>query len=151
MQAEIRQAVKDAKTLVEVRDSLFNLFRQLRALGQPRIGYVSGVITSEGKEHVSENIQKLDNFTKQIRTQQEIPVFSATDVFDDTLFERLEAAGFVNTDWEVFWKEVLGTEDKFVTDMFMTPGWEHSHGASDEHRIAQQTGMKIYYLKDGLE
>lgn len=146
MKEAIQESVKTAATLAEVRDSLFDVFRTLQAQGHTRIGYVSGTITSDGEESIPHNIERLNRFTETIRAQQGFPVFSATDVFDDTLFKRLDAAGFVNSDWEVFWREVLGAEDRFITDMFMTPGWERSSGASDEHRVALEIGMTIVYI-----
>lgn len=151
MKEIIRESVKDSNTLAEVRDSLLSVFKGLRMQGHTRIGYVSGVVTSDGRENILKNIARLDRFTEHIRVQQENPVFSATDVFDDTLFKRLDAAGFVNEDWYVFWREVLGAEEKFVTDMFMTPRWEKSSGATDEHKVAQEVGMTIVYIEKELE
>ena len=148
---KITEAVKGSNSLAQVRDSLFNVFREYRFAGHNRIGYVSGAITADGRENIPKNIVRLGKFTEQIRSEQKIPVFSATDVFDDELFKRLDAAGFVNADWEVFWREVLGAEEKFVTDMFMTPRWEKSNGACNEHRIAQERGMTICYIEKELE
>jgi len=148
---EIAKAVEKSNSLVEVREALFNLFARYRQAGCKRIGYVSGAITADGRENIPKNIAKLASFTGQIRLGCGFPVFSATDVFDDKLFKRLDAAGFVNADWEIFWREVLGGEQMFVTDMFMTPGWERSRGATDEHRVAQKTGMAIVYLHKDSE
>ena len=151
MKEVIRESVKNAGTLTEVRDALFGVFRNLRAQGHSRIGYVSGAITADGRENISRNIQRLDRFTEHIRGQHDFPIFSATDVFDGALFERLDAAGFVNADWKVFWREVLGANDKFVTDIFMTPRWEKSHGAKDEHKVAQEIEIAITYIEKELE
>ncbi|HLE49503.1 MAG TPA: DUF4406 domain-containing protein [Patescibacteria group bacterium] len=151
MKEKITGAVKESNSLAQVRDSLFGVFREYRLAGYNRIGYVSGAITADGKENIPKNIARLGRFTEQIRTQQEFPVFSATEVFDDELFKRLDAAGFVNSDWEVFWREVLGAEEKFVTDMFMTPRWEKSRGATDEHKVAQEVGMTIVYIDKELD
>lgn len=150
MKEKIAVAVKEANSLAQVRDSLFSVFKEYRQSGNDRIGYVSGVITSDGHEHIQRNIERLVKFTEHIRTQNGFPIFSATDVFDDALFTRLNAAGFKNPDWVVFWREVLGAKEKFVTDMFMTPRWEKSQGATDEHRMAQLTGMKVYYITEEI-
>lgn len=146
MKEIIVEAVKQANTLNEVRDSLFGVFKNFRLEGHDKIGYVSGIITSEGPDNIPKNIERLARFTAHVRATQAFPVFSATDVFDDVLFARLNAAGFKNEDWLVFWREVLGDERKFVTDMFMTPRWEISQGATDEHQIAKAMNMSVSYL-----
>ncbi len=146
MKEKITEAVKESNSLAQVRDSLFGVFKEYRLAGHNRIGYVSGTITADGRENIPKNIARLERFTEQLRSEQKFPVFSATDVFDDELFKRLDAAGFVNADWEVFWREVLGAEERFVTDMFMTPRWEKSRGATDEHRVALEVGMTIVYI-----
>ncbi|OGM13040.1 hypothetical protein A3A76_01880 [Candidatus Woesebacteria bacterium RIFCSPLOWO2_01_FULL_39_23] len=151
MKEIIRESVKNSNTLAEVRDSLFSVFKEMRAQGHTQIGYVSGTITADGKENIPKNIARLDRFTEHLRVKQEFPIFSATDVFDNELFRRLDAAGFVNADWEAFWREVLGAEEMFVTDMFMTPRWEKSSGSTDEHRVAQEVGMAIVYIEKELE
>lgn len=147
MKQKIRKSVKNSNTLEEVRDKLFEVFRKMRELGHQRIGYVAGAITADGRENIPRNIEILAGHTKKLRYKHDIPIFSATDVFDDALFDRLDKAGFVNADWEVFWREVLGTEEKFVTDMFMTPGWERSSGATDEHEVAKEMQMTIVYVE----
>ncbi len=150
MKEAITEAVKNSTSLAQVRDSLFVVFRELRQEGFERIGYVSGIITSEGMDHMAGNIERLARFTDSVRNREGFPVFSATDVFDDILFKRLSAAGFQNEDWLVFWREVLGTGDQFVTDIFMTPRWEISQGATVEHDVAQRLGMVIHYITDEI-
>ena len=151
MKEKITEAVKESNSLAQVRESLFDVFREYRLTGHTRIGYVSGAITADGRENIPKNIARLIKFTEHLRTRQEFPLFSATDVFDDELFKRLDAAGFVNADWEIFWREVLGAKERFVTDMFMTPRWEKSNGATDEYRIAQEVGMTIVYIGKELD
>lgn len=147
MKELIRAKVKDSSTLDEVRDNLISLFKEFREKGHARIGYVSGIITSDGKEHMARNIKRLEAYTDKIREEQGFPIFAPTDVFDDVLFKRLDANGFVNEDWMMFWEEVLASEERFVTDMFMTPRWQESKGANDEHRIAKEIGMTIVYIE----
>jgi len=151
MKEKITEAVKESNSLTQVRDALFDVFKEYRAAGHDRIGYVSGVVTSDGPAEIPNNIRRLSSFTDRTRKKYPFPIFSATDVFDDKLFRRLDAAGFVNDDWIAFWKEVLGAEEKFVTDMFMTPRWEKSRGATDEHRTAQEMGMIIVYIENESE
>ena len=148
MREIVREAVKDSNSLDQVRDNLFIVFRRLQNEGHKKIGYVSGLITSEGPENIGKNIKRLTRFTDQIRSQSEFPVFGPTDVFDDALFRRLEANGFHNADWMVFWQEVLsGNGTPYVTDIYMTPRWKTSQGSVDEHKTAQAVGMEIHYLE----
>ena len=43
-----------------------------------------------------------------------------------------------------FWREVL--ELGKVTDIFMTPRWEQSEGATDEYNTAQRLGIQIHIV-----
>ena len=147
MREAISTAVKKSKSLAEVRESLFDVFADFRKQGFDRIGYVSGMVTSGGKENIPKNIERLTKFTDHVRALYIFPVFSATDVFDDVLFVRLSAAGFKNEDWVVFWREVLGAKAKYVTDIFMTPKWEESRGAADEHKTAKKMKITINYIE----
>ncbi len=36
----------------------------------------------------------------------------------------------------------------YITDIFMTPRWEHSEGARDEHKNAIKAGMTIHYVEN---
>jgi len=145
MHEQVRVAVKESGTLDEVRDNILNLLKHMvDAEGVTQIGYVAAIITSDGPEKIPQNLERLQRYTEHVRKTQSYPVFSATDVFTDELFERLFAAGFKNEDWTVFWREVLG--EAYVTDMFMTPRWEESKGASDEYQIAKRTGKTLHYF-----
>jgi hypothetical protein len=146
MRERIGLAVKNAKSIAEVKEGVLLVLKELKNQGNRRIGYVSGLITSEGSENMAKNVQRLVKFTDFVRSQNNFPIFSPTDVVSDELFERLGLEEFQKTDWEKFWRDILGTEEKYVTDMFMTPRWEASRGASDEHAVAKEVGMQIHYL-----
>lgn len=148
MKEVIQNRVSTSETLNQIRDELFSIFRELREEGYDRIGFVSGIITSRGEEHIDDNLKNLARHTQNIREKVDYPVFSPTDVFTDELFDRLMAAGFVNDDWMVFWREVLTAEEEFVTDIFMTPGWEDSVGARQEFNIAVEREMNLYFVED---
>ncbi|HLB52022.1 hypothetical protein A3F07_03555 [candidate division WWE3 bacterium RIFCSPHIGHO2_12_FULL_38_15] len=147
MRKTISSAVKKATSLDAVKKSLFDVFKDFRKQGFERIGYVSGTITSDGEASIPKNIERLTKFTDHVRTIYIFPIFSATDVFDDILFARLFAAGFRNENWMVFWKEVLSAKEKFITDIFMTPKWEKSRGAADEHKTAKKMRITINYIE----
>jgi len=146
MRERIEKAVKNANSIDEVKVGVFAVLDQLRTEGNERIGYVAGIITSDGPENIDRNVKRLIRFTEDVRGRNTFPVFSSTDVIGDALFKRLGAALFKQTDWEKFWRDILGADEKFVTDMFMTPGWEKSRGATDEHNTAKKVGMQIHYL-----
>ncbi|MEK7526237.1 MAG: DUF4406 domain-containing protein [Patescibacteria group bacterium] len=151
MRELIREKVKESNSLNEIRDAVLQVFREAKENGFTRIGYVSGVITSEGPDKIAQNIQRLEKFTDHIRDQHDFPIFSATNVFDDTLFERINAHEIPQSEWWRFWQEVLGDQENYVTDIFMTPKWEISSGARDEHQTAQKIGMNIVYIDQEIE
>lgn len=144
MKEVIRESVKNASSLDEVRDLLIEVFQNFQESGHTRIGYVAGIITSEGRENILANIKRLAGFTEKVRQEQDFPIFSSTDVFSDELFDRLSAAGFTNKDWGPFWRDVVGSG--YITDIFMTPRWEISKGSRDEHETAQKHELEIHYI-----
>ncbi len=67
-----------------------------------RIGYVAGIIGSEGPEHVENNLKKLMDYTMTIRKKHDFPIFSATDVFKETgLLETLQEMKLSRNEREV--------------------------------------------------
>ena len=145
----IHRAVQDSTNLHQVRDSLLNLFQEIKnKKNNERIGYVAGIIFSEGLDRVKGNLQALSDHTEKIRQEKEFPIFSAIDVFYQGLFERLLEVKFPYDQRRAaflqFWREIVGSG--YVTDIFMTPRWELSEGARDEYETAKRTGVVIYYL-----
>lgn len=149
MREIIRESVRDAVTLAEVRDGLLRVFvREKRGKDGLRIGYVSGIITSDGPAHIEENIQRLAEYTERIREREGVLTFSPVDVFDDALFARLKADTLPQESWWIFWREVLGSGH--VTDIYMTPRWQESTGARDEHETASKLGIVVHYESEKL-
>ena len=145
MKERIREAVKESGTLNEVRDNILAVIKNMFEIeGVTQIGYVSGIITSDGPEKISENLNRLQKFTDLVRKTSDFPIFSSIDVISDELFKRLGAAKIEQEVWRVFWREVL--QSPYVTDMFMTPGWEQSRGALDEFQTAKATGKTLHYF-----
>lgn len=92
MKELICNAVKVATTLDEVRDCVFGVFTEVApSKGAKRLGYVAGIITSDGREHVDRNIIRLAEHTERLRQTYEFPIFSATDVFPQEVFDRIDA------------------------------------------------------------
>ncbi|MFA6518986.1 MAG: DUF4406 domain-containing protein [Candidatus Shapirobacteria bacterium] len=148
MKDKIKKITPQASTLDELALLLKKLFSDMWDEGITQIGYVSGIITAEGPENIPKNILRLEKFTAEIRGKSSFPIFSATDIFDDDLFARLSLTGAKNADYEVFWRQILGSG--FVTHMYMTPRWEISHGACDEHQVAKNLNMEIVYIFDEI-
>lgn len=144
MREIIRVSVQEATTLVEVREGLLRAFvQEKQGKDGLRIGYVAGIITSDGPDRIEENIQRLEEHTQRIREKENILIFSAVDVFDEELFARLKAHTLPSDSWWIFWREVLGSGH--VTDIYMTPRWQESTGARDEHKTAVRLGIAIHY------
>ncbi len=118
--------------------------------GITRIGYVAGIITSDGPEYFQANRKRLADYVKKLRKIHKFPMFSAIDVFSSEVYERLKEwkLPFAEREMKVrsFWRKIL--KSGHVTDIFMTPRWEKSKGASDEHRTAKKIGLKIHYIEE---
>lgn len=149
MQKDIVTALKSAKNLIHVRQELIKLFKQIRNGKVARIGYVAGILNSDGPQHFERNRKRIAEHAGVLRKIHKFPIFSAVDVFSDEIYFRME-------EWKLpfekreakaifFWREIL--KSGHVTDIFMTPRWEKSKGATDEHKTAKKLGMSIHYIK----
>lgn len=149
MKQELARVLVDSTTLAAVRDKVIALFRETKKrTGSDRIGYVAGIINSDGPDRVEENRRILAEHTERVRQQEDFPIFSATDIFTKELFEKLEEVKLSGQEktqaFLQFWREILGSGN--VTDIFMTPRWEQSLGARDEHETATRLGITIHYV-----
>ncbi len=149
MHKNIGPALKNATTLSHVKKELVKLFEVTRNKnGNIRIGYVSGVITSDGPKHIHNNRKRLELHTNRLRKSQSFPIFSAVDVFTNEIYNRIIETTLPFDEREVklrlFWNEILTSGH--VTDIFMTPRWEKSKGATDEHKTAKKIGLTIHYV-----
>lgn len=148
MREIITHAVSLAITLDEVRNGLIEVLGFTRRRSD-KLGYAAGVITSDGPERQAANIARLIGWTDRLREQYDFPIFSATDVFSDEVFERIEATRYPQLAWLDFWRVVLGSSH--VTDIFMTPGWRRSKGATDEHETAEKNNIRIHDLDESWD
>ncbi len=141
----------NATDLTQLRKDLVVLFENVRKQrGLTKFGYVSGIISSDGDDKAERNIAILAEHTEKIRYTSNFPIFSATDIFTKVLYEKLEETKKPRDEREAafrtFWGEVL--EMGKITDIFMTPRWEASGGAKDEHKTAQRLGITIHYVEN---
>lgn len=153
MEKNIGSALKSATSLFQVKKELVKLFKATRKQtggGIIRIGYAAGIINSEGPEYFEINRKKLATHVEKLRRSYRFPMFSAVDVFSDNIYAHLKEMALSFEEREVkmrfFWREIL--KSGHVTDIFMTPRWDKSKGASDEHKTAKQIGLKIHYIED---
>lgn len=149
MHKNIGFALKNATTLDHVKKELIKVFEIARNKnGNIKIGYVAGILNSDGPKHFENNRQKLTDHAERLRKIHEFPIFSAVDVFSIEIYDRLEEWKLSLEEREakarLFWREIL--ESGHVTDIFMTPRWEKSKGATDEHKTAKKIGLTIHYL-----
>ena len=153
MRNEIYQEIQNSSSLDHVREGLARVFNAVKSAEKnQRIGVVSGIISSDGDENIERNTRRLEQFTKAVSGKFGIPVFSTADVFGNGMYDKVEEFQFERElreqHFRNFWKMVF--ETGHITDIFMTPGWERSIGAYDEHEIAKEKGMIIHYLDESI-
>ena len=151
MDKKIGPSLRATKTLLHVKKQLLKLFKITKEeQSGTKIGYLAGIINSDGKDNIEINRKKLSQYAERLRKLHKFPMFSAIDVFPPEIYRNLQ-------EWELpfeqreekvrmFWREIL--KSGHVTDVFMTPGWKKSRGATDEHKTAGKIGLKIHYVEE---
>ena len=133
--------------LDDVHPAVDHFFRQYQVdRADRRLGYVAGIITSDGPEQIPANLERLELYTDYLRTIHPFPLFACTDIFTTAVFDRVGAARLTSQEWLVFWRKIL--HQGHVSDVFMTPRWEVSVGAQDEYTTAQELGLQIHFVPD---
>lgn len=95
---------------------------------------------ADGFLFVAPNLTSIARNARKIRKTEHIPVFSATDFLLNeivTTIFRGKASG------DEYWKEII--ESGYITDIYMTTGWEKSKGATSEHEVAKKKKLQIHY------
>lgn len=143
----MNQPTAQANTLDEVKTSLLNLLEKVRK-NNPHLGYVSGIISSDGEEYIARNKQILSLYTLKISLENNMPTFSTVDIFSKALLERTKLLNLPVTEREQklrnFWEEVLSSG--LITDIYFTPRWRRSTGAKLEHQVAKKHGLTLHYV-----
>jgi len=153
MKGEIYQEIQHSTKLDHVREGLIRTFETVKSAEiDQKIGVVSGIVSSDGDHKIEENVVRLAKFTEAIGKQNGFPVFSTAEVFGDGIYDKVEEFQFERElreeHFRRFWRILF--ESGHITDIFMTPGWERSVGANDEHEIAKKLGMKIHYVEESI-
>lgn len=146
----LAERLVDVTNLDQVKDAIVAAALEVKERQKTaRLGYVSGIVGSEGPEHMQRNIAALARHTEIIRANVKYPVFSPTDIFSDQMYAQLEETGWPQEARRAafidFWRGVF--EGVYITDIFMTPRWEKSEGAQDEHTMAKKMGIVIHYIE----
>lgn len=154
MNKHIYIEIKDATRLEHVRQGMLRAFEIVKSAGKyDKIGYVAGIVSSDGDHKIQENREKLEKYTRKLRSQLGYPVFSSVDVFGDNgVWNQLEEVEFDRElreeHFRKFWRDIL--KSGHVTDIFMTPRWRNSTGARDEHRTAKEMKIKIHLVDETM-
>lgn len=147
MKEIIIPALSNTNTLIEVHQRMIEIFQEIKKKGSDRIGYVAGIISSDGENNIQVNATRLRTITDILRQIHNLPLFACTDIFYSNA-PRVSELSLPYDERERalnnFWQRIL--ESGHVTDIFMTPRWEISRGAKKEHEIAQKLGLKIYHV-----
>lgn len=110
-----------------------------------RIGYVSGVLTSDGPHRVLDNREELIRLAGVLQEMHHFPIFTLQDVFTPETLRRLKEAGHTSRHYTDLAAQVL--QSGHITDVFFAPRWEGSQTALFEHDIADRFGLRINYIE----
>jgi len=142
IRTKIQSEIDSIKDLNSLKTTLLSTIKEFRG-NQEKLGYVAGMIASDGRDKIWENIRALDDFAEQLRKANSFPIFSAVDVFSEDVYGAINLESLPDADFKIFWRDVLGSG--YVTDIFMGPRWEDSEGAKDEHEFSKSAGILIHY------
>ncbi len=106
-----------------------------------KVGFVSGKIMADGLILSFLNLGKIVRHTRNVRKKVDFPVFSAVDF----LFgELLHSTYFGKQAGDQYWREIF--ESNYITDVYMTSGWDKSRGAVNEYNIAKENKLRIHLI-----
>jgi len=142
----MQEAVREVRSLAQVGEAMLSTLAEFKK-GNPelvQLGYVSGIIGSDGPQHISRNRAILSQWAHELRLHKPFPLFAPSEIFTDAVYQAINVDELTNNDWFPFWRNILGA--RHITDIFMTPRWEESHGARDEYACARELGLRIHFV-----
>ncbi len=142
----LQRAVQQAHSLDEIGACVIPVLLNAKNRDpHRRLGYVSGIISSDGPEKMPENIRLLHERTEKIARLEKFPVFGPTYIFTDSVYGNIDAENLTSDDWNNFWASVLiGIADK----MYMTERWQCSKGAQFEFQLAYAHDIEVCFHRD---
>lgn len=119
--------------------------------GNGHIGFVSGIINSDGPEKRDGNLEALQRRTEAIRRRTSAPTFSAFDIMPADTQMRFTDINTLSHESRMarirsFWNTILTSG--YITDIFFTPGWERSTGSVQEFLTALGAHIAIHFTDD---
>ena len=149
IRASFRNLLINLTSLEQIHEEVIKFFADIRKKHR-KIGYVAGIITSDGPGKIELNRKRLIEYTDRLEGLYDYPLFSAVDIFSDEIYDRIEEkkldADTRERKFAKFWGGVI--RSGHLTDIFMTPGWQRSKGATIEHNTAKEIGLKIHYYEN---
>ena len=142
LREQFHMALRQARTFEDVKKGSITTLDGLRKQGAERIGFVSGIITSEGAEHLDINVSRLDHYANLLRETLPFPIFCGIDLFPHELRSKLEQQP--ECAWNAFWMNMI--KSGRISDLFMAPKWEKSTGASIAYKAGREMGLNIHYI-----
>lgn len=136
----LKAVVSSTTKICSVEVQVINALKKVKRNGIKNIGYVSGIISSDGVKHIPVNVKALEMYTEFYRSYVQFPVFSSSDIFYGKYIEKFNLN---QSEWFSFWNNILKSET--ITDVFMTPRWEVSKGALEEYKTAKALSLNIHY------
>jgi hypothetical protein len=147
----LENAKKHPGLLTKVNDAL-NVAKKIIKQSPKKLGVVCGPI-STGKRTVEENLRIFE--LTILKVSNTMPVFNQMPF--EPVFETMHSLVFEDKDLcpsgksseffiDYFYREVFLSNKNWVPHFIY--GWEHSVGASMEHRIFTQLGSDIVYLSE---
>lgn len=161
----LRDAIGDGRKIITLSDVTKLTLEVMAAHRQEHgveLGFVAGMISSQGMERVNENYDALDRITRHMHTYYrdviegwnpeikysapQLSVFSATTVFSKQLMMRFAHGPKKN--WLFHWRDVFGegSGEAQIQHLFLSHGWIDSSGSQDEKRTADRLGITTYDL-----
>ena len=146
----MRIHLRDAAGLIRnFEDAYGHVVHVLRKFRQeyhyPQIGYVSGVLTSDGPYRVLDNREELIRLAGVLQEMHHFPIFTLQDAFTPETLRRLKEAGHTSRHYTDLATQVL--QSGHITDVFFAPRWEDSSAARMERDAAERFGLRINYIE----
>ncbi len=137
----ILKTIVPTNTKIEVVESdLIGILSKIKRNNAERLGFVSGIISSDGERHIPANMEALNLYTEFYRDYTPFPVFSASDIFHPWTVGKFN---LTKPEWSTFWTNILKSGN--ITDVFMTPRWNFSFGSIEEQKTAKELKLKLHY------